>query len=270
MKLVETAYNAVLYGRRRNRPPELPAPSPLIPETMEYYRIQLAKPGHEDDFNRFLKQIDGQAEPGGDIQLSGRIARGTIKKFHLDVGLYMQVWDLVFQEPVILTKEGLPAPHHNNGLSALYILTPENVVLKSVGSHQQFSRAWSRDVLLASDDVHIELLVQPHRAVQMIDFNITTYWFDQQLKAADSPTKKPAPPVQEWNFPVIRIEPCSSRDSLVTNKLFHIAMNEKNDSPPLQALSACMLTDLMLNLLQSDNRKSPMYKDVYYEKIMQV
>jgi AraC-like DNA-binding protein len=237
---------------------------------MEHYRIQLAKPGREEDFNRFLKQIDGEVETGGDIRLSGKIARGLIKRFHLDVGLSLRVWDVVFQQPVLLHKEGLPAPQHNNALSAFYILTPENITLKSVGHHQQFSRAWSRDVLLASDDVHMEMIVQPHRPVQIIDFSVTTYWFEQQVKTTDAGVKKNLQPVEDWNFPLIRIEPCSSRDSLVTNKLFNIAMHEKNDSPPLHALSACMLTDLLLNVLTADAKKAPMYKDVYYEKIMQV
>lgn len=237
---------------------------------MEYYRIQFAKPGREEEYNRFLKQIDGEAEPGGDVRLSGKIARGVIKKFHLDVGLNMRVWDVVFQHPVILHKEGLPAPQHSNALSAIYILTPENIALKSVGHHQQFSRAWSRDVLLVSDDVHMELQVQAHRPVQIIDFSVSTYWFEQQIKNTEAGAKKNLAPVEDWNFPVIRIEPCSSRDSLVTNKLFNIAMHEKNDSPPLHALSACMLTDLLLNVLTADAKKAPMYKDVYYEKIMQV
>jgi AraC-like DNA-binding protein len=237
---------------------------------MEYYRIQFGKPGREEDFNRFLKQIDGEADPGGDIRLSGRIARGVIKKFHLDVGLNMRVWDVVFQQPVILHKEGLTVQQQSNTLNAIYMLTPENIALKSVGHHQQFTRAWSRDVLLVSDDVHMELQVQAHRPVQIIDFNITTYWFEQQVKNSESAAKKNLQPAEDWNFPVIRIEPCSSRDSLVTNKLFHIAMHEKNDSPPLHALSACMLTDLLLNVLTADSKKAPMYKDVYYEKIMQV
>lgn len=237
---------------------------------MEHYSIQFSKPGREEDFNRFLRQIDGEADAGGDIRLSGKIARGTIKKFHLDAGLSMRVWDVVFQQTVILHKEGLPAPQHNNALSAIYILTPENITLKSVGHHQQFSRAWSRDVLLVSDDVHMELQVMPHRPVQIIDFSLTGWWFEQQMKQADMAAKRTGQPLPEWNFPLIRIEPCSSRDSLVTNKLFDIAMHEKNDSPPLLALSSCMLVDLLLNVLQADAKKSPMYKDVYYEKIMQV
>jgi AraC-like DNA-binding protein len=236
---------------------------------MEHYSIQFAKPGREEDFNRFLRQIDGEAEPNGNILLSGKIARGFIKKFHLDVGLTMRVWDVVFQQTVDLNKEGLPSPLHNNSLSAIYIITPENIALKSVGHHQQFSRAWSRDVLLVSDDVHMEMVVQAHRPVQIIDFSFTTYWFEQQMKHADVAAKKTGQTLMEWNFPLIRIEPCSSRDSLVTNKLFHIAMHEKNDGP-LQALSSCMLTDLILNVLTSDAKKAPMYKDVYYEKIMQV
>lgn len=236
---------------------------------MEYYRIQFAKPGREEELDRFLRQIDGEAETNGDTRLSGRIARGQIKKFHLDAGLSMRVWDLVFQQPVILHREGLPAPQHNNTLSAIYLLTPEHIALKSVGHHQQFSRAWSRDVLLVSDDVHMELQVQSHRPIQIIDFTISNWWYEQQLKTTDA-SKRNIPDVEEWNFPIIKIEPCSSRDTLVTNKMFHIAMHEKHDSPPLQALSACMITDLLSNVLTADSKKMPMYKDVYYEKIMQV
>lgn len=236
---------------------------------MEYYRIHFAKTGREEELDRFLRQIDGETDTHGDIHLSGKIARGQIKKFHLDAGLNMRVWELVFQQPVILHKDGLPAPQHNNTLSAFYLLTPEHIALKSVGDHQQFSRAWSRDVLLISDDVRMELQVQGHHPIQIIEFTISTWWYEQQLKSAEA-AKKNIPDIEEWNFPIIKIEPCSSRDTLVTNKMFHIAMREHHESPPLQALSACMITDLLSNALTADSKKMPMYKDVYYEKIMQV
>lgn len=236
---------------------------------MEYYRIQFTKPGRDEELDRFLEQIDGEIEANGDIRLSGRIARGHIKKFHPDESLSMRVWDLVFQQPVILHKAGPPAPQHNSTLSAFYLLTPEHIALKSVGHHQQFSRAWSRDVLLVSDDVNMELQVQSHRPIQIIEFSISTRWYEKQLKTADA-AKRNIPGIEEWNFPIIKIEPCSSRDTLVTNKIFHIAMQEKQDSPPLQALSACMITGLLSNVLTSDSKKMPVYKDVYYEKIMQV
>jgi len=237
---------------------------------MVNYRVLFARPGSEDDYNRFLKQIDGYPEPGGEVRLSGRIARGTIRKFSLDAGFSMRIWDCVFQEPVILQKEALPRSLHETGLVAVYILTPENIVLKSVGSHQQFNRAWSKDAILVSDDVHMELLMQPHKPIQMIDFTVSAGWFEQQLKNRETPVKKAMHKPHEWNFPIIRIEPCSSRDSLVTNKLFHIAMHEKRDSPPLYSLSSCMITDFLLNVLRTDTRRSPLYKDIYYEKVMQV
>jgi AraC-like DNA-binding protein len=245
-------------------------------DNMEYYNIPYPQAGSDEQFPHFLRKIGGEEEPGGDIHLSGTIARGAIRRFQLDAGLQMRVWDAVFLQPVLLRREGAPAHkesapalQRNDMLSAIYILSPENITLKSLGHHQQFSRAWSRDVLLVSGDVPMELIIQSHRPVQIIDFSVSTHWFENQLRHSDT-TKKAAQPLAEWHYPVIRIEPCSSRDTLVTNKLFQIAMHEKNDNSPLQALSSCMLTDLLRAVLHADVRKTPMYKDVYYEKIMKV
>jgi len=248
---------------------------------MEFYSIQLAAAGRQEALRRFLDQIDGETDPHGNIWLSGKIAKGQIRKIHLAPGLAMSVWAVEFRQPVMLCKEGAPVAQHiyatepgfmprqDFTFNAFYLLTPEQVTLKRVGLHQHFSRAWSREVLLASDDVQLVWQAESGGLIHFIDFSISTEWYGRQTRVSD-PAKKNIPEVQEWNFPIIKIDPCSSRDVLVTNKLFQLATHEEFECEPLKALSANMLTDLIASTLAGRTKKMPIYKEIYFEKIVEV
>src|SRR5258708_5290639 len=98
---------------------------------MKNYCVRFSKIDSDEDFRKFSKEIDGEAEVTDDvIKASGSIARGLIKKIHLDTGFYMRAWNLVFTQPVNFCKQAIPADINDNSFRIIYILTPGSCLIK--------------------------------------------------------------------------------------------------------------------------------------------
>src|SRR6478735_1523027 len=95
---------------------------------MKSYSIRVSKIDRDDAFKELAFEIGGELEESNTmIKFSGQIGRGQIKRYHLDAGLYMRVWDLFLVKPMEVIKDALPVYVADNGFGLLCIQTPESV-----------------------------------------------------------------------------------------------------------------------------------------------
>jgi hypothetical protein len=100
-------------------------------KSMKSYSIRVSKIDREDAFKELALEVGGELEESNTlIRFSGEMGRGRIKKYHLDAGLYMRVWDLFLLKPVEIVKEALPVYITDNGFGLLCIQTPESAIQK--------------------------------------------------------------------------------------------------------------------------------------------
>src|SRR5215470_2734151 len=105
---------------------------------MAHYSVRFTKIDSDESFRQFANEADGRTNDADDeIRMSGKIAKGLIKKIHLDAGFYMRTWHLQFNQQVSLFKEPLPLDLPSNCFSFFYIFTPSSLILKTIGDHQQ-------------------------------------------------------------------------------------------------------------------------------------
>ena len=125
---------------------------------MKSYSICVSKVEEEDAFKDLAMELGGELSAGNTLlKFAGEMGRGLIRKWHLDAGLYMRVWNLCLSKPVEFIKEASPVFIANNGFSLLCIQTPESVELKSVNQHQQFNKVRERRFALVPDSVNAGL-----------------------------------------------------------------------------------------------------------------
>lgn len=237
---------------------------------MHNYCIQFQKIDREEDFMQFAQQLDGQVIDGQTIELSGSIARGIVRKFHLDVGLHMRIWDIVVNIPVTLKREAIPVLINNSTFSLFYTMTPGSLVLNTIGEHQQFSKIINRSALFLSDDLSASFTLRPFQPVQFIDFSISTYWLMQQLQHTDSLPKSVNNTLLETHASSIISEDCNTQVNLAVNKLFINSMQQENDVATRSSLSSFLITDLLCRNCVNEQKMLATKKDLYYDKIMEV
>jgi AraC-like DNA-binding protein len=237
---------------------------------MQNHCIQFEKIDRDEDFARFAREINGQATTDHVIQLSGPVAKGLIRKFHLDVGLHMRTWDLVVNTPVALHKKALPVLVNNSSFSIFYIMTPEGLVLNNIGQHHTFNTIENRCALFISDDLSVDAAMQPHQPIQFIDFSISTYWLLQQLKNTDSLPDSLYHAIIEARSPQILFEVCATQVNLAVNRLFINAMQKNKEEASFNTLSALLVTDLLYRLCRTEPKCTTNKSDVYYDKIVAV
>jgi AraC-like DNA-binding protein len=202
------------------------------------------------------------------IQWSDGIARGQVKKWHLEAGLHMRVWDLVFAEPVELRKQAVPLHITTSGYSLLCILSPQSVALKSVNQHQQVNKVLERNIVLAPDTVNTELQFYAHSPVQLIDYQIAPFWFRNQPGFIHVSKYFDERVVEHNGLPVL-IEPCLKKDNLIAGKLFNLAASNNSNNHELLTLSGCLITDFLEKIARTGPDRSCSNIDMYYEKIME-
>jgi AraC-like DNA-binding protein len=237
---------------------------------MSNYRIQFQKIDREEDFAMFAHHIDGQVTGDHVMNLSGSIARGVIRKFHLDVGLHMRTWDIVVNTPVTLIKEAVPVLVNNSTFSLFYVMTPGSLVLDAIGEHHQFSKIMNRSALFVSDDLSTSFTLRPFQPVQFIDFSISAYWLMQQMKNTDSLPDNLNHFLLEAHAPQIMSEDCSTQTNLAINKLFINAMQKEKDEATRNSLSSYLVTDLLYRHCAKEQKGVHGKRELYYDKIMEV
>jgi AraC-like DNA-binding protein len=231
---------------------------------MKSYSIHLSRIDQADEFKQLALEAGGHLGNGNTtIQLSGEMGLGQIKKWHLDSGLYMRVWDVVFVKPVELVKEASPVFVANNGFSLLCILTPESVEIKTVNQHQQFNKVREKSFILVPDSVNATLQIHAQIPVQIIDFAISSFWLKQQPGFINVSQYFNEGLMDDNGAPVL-IEPCSGKSSVATAKLFNAVASEAGN---MLSPAAALIKDFLTCVLREETDKTSCYIDLYYEKV---
>jgi len=234
---------------------------------MKTYSIPLFRLDNEEDFKNFSLEAGAQLEDENTaMRFSGAIGRGHIKKWHLDAGLYVRMWDCVFSKPVELVKEASPMFIANNGFTLLGILSPETVELKSINEHQQFNKLSERSFALVPDGVNAAIHIHPHMPVRLIDFTISSYWLKQQPGYIYVARYFNDGMINDAGSPVLTA-PCSIRNNPIVSKLFNSLDEKEKDVTNLLSLSISMIRDFLNSTAREETDKSAAHIDLYYEKV---
>jgi AraC-like DNA-binding protein len=234
---------------------------------MKNYSIRVSKIEGEDTFKELALEIGGELEEGNTlIRFSGDMGRGQIKKWHLDSGLYMRVWDLYLLKPVELIKEALPVYIANNGFSLLCVHTPESVDLKSINQHQQFNKIRERQFALVPDSVNAGLHFHPQAPVQLIEFTISAYWLKQQ-PGYERVAQYFNDGVMDDNGMPVLMEPCLAKTSQLAGKLMDTIADRKLEAGNILPVATAMIKDFLTAVSREETDKTSGNIDLYYEKV---
>ena len=234
---------------------------------MKSHSIRISKIEGEDAFKELALEIGGELEEGNTlIRFSGEMGRGQIKKWHLEAGLYMRVWDLYLSKPIELIKEALPVYITNNGFTLLCVHSPESVELKSFNQHQQFNRMRERRFALIPDSVNAGLLLNALAPVQLVEFTISAYWLKQQPGFVQVAQYFNEGIVDENCIPVL-IEPCLAKTSQLAGKLMDCIADSKSGTDYVIPVAIDMIRDFMTAFSREETDKTSGNIDLYYEKV---
>jgi AraC-like DNA-binding protein len=234
---------------------------------MKSYSIRVSKIEGDDAFKELALETGGELSAGNTlITFSGEMGSGQIKKWHLDAGLYMRIWDLYLLKPVELIKEALPVYIANNGFSLLCVHTPESVELKSINQHQQFNKVRERQFALVPDAVNAGLRLNAQAPVQLIEFTISAYWLKQQPGYVQVGQYFNDGIVDDNGIPVM-IEPCLEKTSELAGKLLDFMAEGKADTDHVLPVAIDMIKDFMAAVSRVETDKTSGNIDLYYEKV---
>ena len=229
--------------------------------------IRVSKIEGEDAFKELALEIGGELEEGNTLlRFSGDMGRGQIKKWHLEAGLYMRVWDLYLSQPVELMKEALPVYITNNGFTLLCVHSPESVELKSFNQHQQFNRVREPRFALIPDSVNAGLHLNAQAPVQLIEFTISAYWLKQQPGYVQVAQYFNDGIMDDNSMPVL-IEPCPAKTSQLAAKLIDYMADGKADIDHVIPIAIGMIKDFMTAVSREATDKTSGNIDLYYEKV---
>jgi AraC-like DNA-binding protein len=229
--------------------------------------IRVSKIEGEDAFKELALEIGGELEEGSTLlRFSGEMGRGQIKKWHLEVGLYMRVWDLYLSQPVELIKEALPVYIANNGFTLFCVHSPESVELKSFNQHQQFNKVREPRFALIPDSVNASLHLNAQAPVQLIEFTISAYWLKQQPGFVQVAQYFNDGIVDENSMPVL-IEPCVAKTNQLAGKLIDCITDKKADTDHVIPVAIGMIKDFMTAVSREATDKTSGNIDLYYEKV---
>lgn len=232
--------------------------------------MQFSPIDSEDDFKRLALEVEGQLEENNTaIRFSGDLGRGYIKKWHLEAGLYMRVWDLVLNQPVEMHKNALPVYVTNKGYSLLCLLTPESADLKYINQHQQFSRVREKSMALMPDSVNAGIQIAPHLPVQLIEYSISSFWLKQQPGYISVSRYFNDDVTEEAGMPVL-VKLCAGKSSYTAGKLFN-SLTAKSTGAEMLSLSTTLIGDFMgYAAVREETDKTTPNVDLYYEKVKEV
>jgi AraC-like DNA-binding protein len=232
---------------------------------MKHPVIKFPQPD-DQDFNSFANEFGAQPEGDNVIQLSGKIARGTVKRMHLETDFDVCTWDVLFHCPVEVRKEATAVEGAVNSYTIMYVLTPESVTIKNIGSHAQYNKLQNKSTVLLSNDVRIDYQLQPNQPVRLLCFNVTETWVRQQLQLAgifaDQLTQEIA------DKPMIIVDQCASGAGQAACRLFNAIMQPAEAPANLQTPAVLLVAEFIERVFSKNNSKTTS-RDIYYDKIME-
>lgn len=234
---------------------------------MKSNSIRVSKIEGEDAFKELALEIGGELEEAHSLlRFSGEMGRGQIKKWHLEPGLYMRVWDLYLSKPVEFIKEALPVYIANNGFTLLCVHSPESVELKSINQHQQFNKIREPRFVLIPDSVNAGLHLNAQVPVQLIEFTISAYWLKQQPGFVHVAHYFNEGIVDDNGIPVL-IESCPAKTSQLAAKLIDCMADGRTDTDHVIPVAIDIIKDFMTAILREETDKTSGNIDLYYEKV---
>jgi len=234
---------------------------------MKSYSIRVSKIEGDDAFKELASDVEGELSAGNTlITFSGEMGRGQIRKWHLDAGLYMRIWDLYLSKPVEFIKEALPVYIANNGFSLLCIQTPESVELKMVNQHQQFNKVRERRFALVPDSVNAGLNLAAQVPVQLIEFSISAYWLKQQPGYIPVSQYFNDGVMDDNGIPVL-IESMPVKTSQVAGRLIDCMRAPEAGASVMLSGAGILIKDFLSAASREETDKTSSHIDLYYEKV---
>jgi AraC-like DNA-binding protein len=237
---------------------------------MKSYSIQVTKMNGDDAIDAFkelARTLNGELSAGNTLlQFSGEMGRGQIKKWHLDAGLYMRVWDLYLAKPVELIKEALPVYIANNGFSLFCIQTPGSVELKTVNQPQAFNKLRERQFALVPDSVNAGLQLCSQQRVQLIEFSISTFWLKQQPGYIQVAQYFNDGIMDDNGMPVLTAA-FAAKTSQWADKLLDVLNDAETNADTLLPMAGTMIKDFLTTISREEIDKTSSNIDLYYEKV---
>lgn len=236
---------------------------------MKNYRIKLPLIDHDEDFASLAYELGGELTNPHLLQVSGRIAKGTVRRFQFEPAFSLRAWNLLFQNPVEFYKP--PIPSADNSFSIIYVLTPEYCQVKTIGEHRQFNATGQRTTLFIADCIQLDFEAQPFHPVQIIDMNVSAFWLAQQFQKTGLPLEALWERFSKKDTPIVMVEPHAASVTLAVNQLFDLALGtDGKDLSYMKAGAASLITSFLDRNLQQQHRDIQANQDVHFDKVMEV
>lgn len=233
----------------------------------KHYSIPMPAMDYTQDFEAFAQAVNGAVIGKDIVQLSGALAKGTVKKRQVELGCCIRSWNLVFNYPVELHKCG--EEPDSKRYSIVYILTPGSCRLKSIAGHEQFSHIETRNTLLAANEVALKFDIAPHETVQVIEIGATSFWLAEQLQRAGLPLENLLDRTSEKNNPLILNCTCSPSVINQVNTLFENLMGDEADGLQADVLATSLIVDFLDKQLNSRVPRATGNHDAHFLKVME-
>jgi AraC-like DNA-binding protein len=234
---------------------------------MKNYSIQLSRIDSGDDFKHLAHETAGWLDDNDTaIHFNGALGRGHIKKWHLEAGLYLRIWDLLPAKPIDLHKTALPVHVANKGYSLLCILTPESTHLQYINQHRQFNKVREKSFVLMPDTVNACISAGAHLPVQLIDFAISSFWLKQQPGYAAISRYLNNGLLDDGAMPAM-VQACRAKHCHTAAQLFASFGHCANNDPGLVTAAVSLIGDFLQGISREEAGKTPAQVNLYYEKI---
>lgn len=233
----------------------------------KHYSIAFPAMDCEQDFEQFAKDLHGLTLDKDSIQLSGGLAKGLVKKEHLQQGCCLRVWNVVFNYPIELYRPG--KRNDNKNFTIIYVLTPGYCRLKRVAGHEQFNQTETRNTLLVANDVDLRYDIVPFQPIQVVEINVTAFWLAQQLLKADLPLENLLDSIREKEHPLILSTICTTSVINHVNMLFDAMVSAEHDTSRVAHLCTSLALDFLNKTINSKVPQVPGNNDAHFVKVME-
>lgn len=231
------------------------------------YRIPFPVVDCNQDFGQFAKDLDGEIVDQDTIQLSGRIAKGVVKRMQLEPGCYIRTWNLFFNQSVELYRQGPETD--NRSFSIVYVLTPDSCQLQRIGNHWQFNQMGVRSTLMTGNDVDLQFDIQAFHPVQVIDISVSAFWLSFQFRKAGLPLENLLDKINDKESSFILSRLCSTSVLMSVNKLFDTLSNMSDQQAQVNELSSSLIVDFLHKALNSNVPVVQGNNDAHFLKVME-
>ncbi|HEV8282974.1 MAG TPA: AraC family transcriptional regulator [Chitinophagaceae bacterium] len=141
-----------------------------------HYLSYHEKSDHES-LKTFTKLI-GSHHDNSQIYITKNLGNGTVQFISLDEGLYIRIWDCIFNKKIELHRE--PAKNHKQLFFTLaYYLTPQAIVLQNpTEKNMRVDQIWNTVFISNRADLRLNLL--PDTRLRCFSICFTAQWIQNQ------------------------------------------------------------------------------------------